>query len=568
MKRLSSLDKEDEAFHKIAHARTIAALETRFVDDKALYVRAICLKIKELLVRERYLDKLVLWLSEYLNANTVITVESKQTVRRITNLILAEFEAAGYNFEDIKDIVTKIPDLAVAEGGKVVAAPDTFEGIKREDYSSEEDYHNAIELYLSSLSIDKILRRIPDFFYKEKYEVYVILRLTGLKGGIDGMIGDVNIYSPRIKKYFPDDSFSKLETVDEQYEYVNAAVPVFFLGPKTALNHAKEKLSGILDLISISFKSQLPVTIAANEYAFVRDGQFAGSGISISGNDPRYVSSNRMSQYLSSLDANNIEEQIGLLNERFSLPNLDYHSRRKLSNATHWYKKADEATKQEDVLLFSWLAIEGLLKVDDQVRVAMSQGKDDGSTIDTIKQVMEAVVSVYSFRTNWNNEYRRLLWATQNNDNYYDLPDSIIAAAGLDIKVGEHFKVKEFLDSLLIIRDSANDELLKDDLDVLSGYYSEVANYSLVCNLVREDILMIYRLRILLVHNAFTDKVSLRRYSKIAKWYAQLLILLFMDTLRKKPETTIEDIMLELVAENRAVQKDYGSFVAKLKERD
>ena len=156
----------------------------------------------------------------------------------------------------------------------------------------------------------------------------------------------------------------------------------------------KIKLEEVLDLLMLTYRTKVPVTIATNIYSVVVDGNEISMSVSVRGNDPTMASRDEMMRYLDALDLTDIRgkgfefisEKHRILEESRSAISI------RLKNAAHWYSKALSAEKNIDTLLYSWFAIEGLLKVDSKTQYEVLDNDKDVNYLKVIQEFDASII--------------------------------------------------------------------------------------------------------------------------------------------------------------------------------
>ncbi len=567
-KQLSCLDKTDEVFYSLCHS--IVACLLQRLGDKGNRESSIllCKKILTNLDEKKYFTSLVDWLAKTIDETTVNDYESRKKINDITHLIIAAFAAEGFEFDEIKRYSTDVPGVAMQEGGCVLAAPNEYETLKQSDYSTEEEYYKAIAEYIKNRTVYQCLDVLKYFYYLHPRDAYFIVRLNGLKGLVDDFIGDINIYSPKKKKYIVGDiSVSNVEDVPEGRHRVNAAIPVHFksLGQAKAL--AKSKLEEALDLITLSYRTTVPVTMATNIYAVVADGNEVSSSFSMRGNDPQMAARDEMMNYLDALDLSYSDNEDGFkfLTEKHQVLEVVQESmKRRLKNAARWYAKASATEKNEDVLLYSWYAIEGLLKVGSQTQAEIIENSKEVSSLKVIQEVLASIISRHYYHRYLRGTYDYYLSLTDRNNNYYDFTDAVIKIAALNLKAGDHYRDADFLNAIPEMMGCINNDIAKDELADLQEFYRNGEGMKKKAQQVKDDILMIYRLRNMIVHNAAISCENISFYAKEAKYLAQSVIRYVMS--HAAAETTIDDIVIGAKLDFQVFMQNIDEELRKLKQ--
>lgn len=544
-RQLSSLDKTDEVFHTLCHP-IVACLQQR-LGDKVNSESSIilCRKILDTLVEKRYFTILVDWLAKTIDKTTNNDYDGRQKINEITHLVIAEFVAEGFVFDEIKRFATDIPGVAMAQGGVVMAAPPEFDMLKEADFTTHEEYYHAVSEFIKNRDVYKCLDILKQQYYADPQEAYFIVRLNGLKGLINDYIGDINIYSPKKKRYITTEySFSNVESIHEERDWVNAAIPIDFISIDQAKVYAKAKLEEVLDIMMLTYRTKSPITIATNIYAVVVDGREISMSISVKGNDPQMASRDEMMRYLDALDLTDVNgDDFKFLSDKHQVLEVGQGLlKRRLKNAAHWYAKAVATDKDVDVLLYSWFAIEGLLKVDDKIKAEMADKNKDMNSLKVIQEFVTSIICKGYYFSYLRDTYRNFLYLTNEFHNYYDIDDVVIIQAGLNLKAGDHYRDSDFLNALSAIIGCINDDIVKDELSQLGAFYESEEGIRQKAIQICDDLLMIYRLRNMIVHNAALSCVNISFYAREAMFIAQRVIRYVID--KAGGNKTIDEIVL------------------------
>ena len=564
---LSSLDKSDEVFHKLCHP--IVACLLQRLGDKANKESCVilCRKTLDTLVVKRYFTLLVDWLAETIDKTATNDYESRQKINEITHLVIAECVAEGFVFEEIKRFATDIPEVAIAEGGIVMAAPPEFDTLKESDYPTQEDYYKAVSDLIKNRDVYKCLDILKQHYYADPQDAFFIVRLNGLKGQIDDYIGDINIYSPKKKRYITTEySFSNVESVTEERDWVNAAIPIDFISIDQAKVCAKAKLEEVLDIMMLTYRTKSPITIATNIYAVVADGREISMSISVKGNDPQMASRDEMMRYLDALDLTDVDGDVfKFMSDKHQVLEVGQGVlKRRLKNAAHWYAKAVAADKDVDVLLYSWFAIEGLLKVEDKTKAEMADRNKEMNSLKVIQEFVTSIICKSYYHGYLRETYRNFLFLTNEYHNYYDITEVLISQAGLNLKAGDKYRDSDFLNAVPAMIGCINDDIVKDELAQMETFYQNEEGIKEKTNQLCDDLLMIYRLRNMIVHNAALSCVNLSFYAREVMFIAQRVIRYVIDN--AGGNKTIDEIVLGAKLDYQMFLQNYDDELRKLKE--
>lgn len=544
-RQLNLMDRTDEVFHSLCHPVVACLLER--LGDKGNRESCIllCKKILNTLVEKNYFTLLVDWLAKTIDETSVSNYDSRKTINDITHLVIAAFSAGGFAFDEIKKYANEVPEVLIQEGGCVLAAPPEYETLKLSDFPSEEAYYEAVAKYIKNRNVYQCLNVLKYFYDAPLRDAYFVVRLNGLKGLVNDYIGDINVYSPKMKKYITGDiAISQVEDMPEGRDRLNAAIPIHYKSYGQAKTIATTKLEEVLDLITLSYRTKEPVTIATNIYAVVADGNVISSSYSMRGNDPQMASRDEMMSYLDALDLAEIKEEgfKFLSGKHHVLDIVQENMKRRFKNAIRWYTKASTTEKSEDVLLYSWYAIEGLLKVGSQTQTEIIGGPNEVTSLKVIQEVVASIINKSYFHNHLRGIYGYYLYVTAQNNNYYDLSDDVIKKAALNLTHGDHYRDADFLNAIPDMMGCINNDIAKDELADLQRFYQDGDGMRKNEQHIKDDILMIYRLRNMIVHNAAISCENITFYAQEAKFMAQSVIRYVLSHAAK--ETTIDDIVI------------------------
>lgn len=564
--QLSTLDKSDEVFHTLCHP--IVACLLQRLGDKTNRESCIilCRKILDTLVVKRYFTFLVDWLAETIDKTANSNYDSRRKINNITHLVIAECVAEGFVFEEIKRFATDIPEVAIAEGGIVMAAPPEFNTLKESDYPTEEDYYKAVSDLIKNRDVYKSLDILKHHYYADPQDAFFIVRLNGLKGQIDDYIGDINIYSPKKKRYITTEySFSNVESIPEARDWVNAAIPIDYISIDQAKVYAKAKLEEVLDIMMLTYRTKSPITIATNIYAVVVDGREVSMSISVKGNDPQMASRDEMMRYLDALDLTEVNgDDFKFLSDKHQVLEVGHGVlKRRLKNAAHWYAKAVAADKDVDVLLYSWFAIEGLLKVEDGTKAEMADKNGGMNSLKVIQDFVIAIICKSYYYGYLRETYRNFLYLTNEFHNYYDIDEAVIIQAGLNLKAGDHYRDSDFLNAVPAMISCIHDDIVKDELAQMEAFYQNEDGIKHKASQICDDLLMIYRLRNMIVHNAALSCVNISFYAREAMFIAQRVIRYVID--KAGGNKTIDEIVLGAKLDYQVFMQNYDEELKRLK---
>ena len=510
------------------------------------YVLSICKKVVESINEGCYFDSLVNHLLCLITKTKELDYSIKIEINKCTEYIISEFITKGFELGDIGDIVDKETGVVFDVSGKIIYAEETYKNLHEKDFGTKEMYYEAITKAISGKSIPEKILTIKDFFYLEPKNCFVLIRLDGLKGkDVDYMIGDINIYSPHVKKYISNESISNIEIVPFDKNFLNAAIPVKHRMLRTSISHAKSRLTEILNLIELNYGNEEKICYDEHDASVVENGFLLGCVNLTIGDEDAYKKHLSFVKYSHSLDISPDHVKLEEMTENLTpFSNISDCDSMKLSRAIHWYQKGKNVTNPEDKLLFHWIALESVIKTSEKVYRNVV-GKKDARMIDCLSKICVAINTMSFFYNYAYNTYLNLNNYTQNWDNYYNLPQDVIEKAGLNMIPGDKVHLSKFFKNLDLIIDSINREIIKTELSNVKIFYSDIKGIQKNTEEYGSFILLSYRLRNLIAHNAVYP-----RY--IINYYANALqntcgnVLRYITDLYKIKGKTVNEILLDI----------------------
>lgn len=505
--KLGKCLKCDKAFSDLYKPLCLISFENW--DKSPMYVSFACKEILRSMNENYYLKKLAKELADSINNHSDLSDTVKESIRFYTDLFVTEFICLGVDIKDVDHFIEE-DNICISDVDNIVYVADTFYELKRSDFSTEELYHRAVKNRLDNRSIDDYINNIFNHFNKQPKDAHVLLRLLGVKGSVDAHIQDAHIYSIDNYKYLKESGISKIEEPDESFQYVNISIPIKHRFFHTSVRTAKERATNLLDFMSLNIHQDQEISIS-KQFAVVEiDGYEHVSSASIHDDIERL-------RYLRDAESLNLSRHSDLLSDILkgyvNSKKYDENVFRQIANAIRWYNKAMFSNKDEDKLLYSWIAMESILKVSDGIKESISTNNKECNTLHFTQELCSSILARNKFYSYAKNIYLELVHATNQFDNYYDISLDTIQNAKLDIQYGQIIDLSFFFNSLPSIIKEINDEIYKDELIQLQIFYKDEQGIKSYKNNIREDIVFIYRLRNLIAHNATSSPFITHLYA-------------------------------------------------------
>lgn len=552
---LGRILKLDCAFSELYKVETGVALKNW--DNSPLVVKTILEKILLSMNEHHYLNQIVDKLQCILEIEQKLNENIKNEICLYTDLFIQELVCLGVNIEDVSSLI-KEDTVLMAEGCNVIICEDSFYELQRKDFASEEEYHKAVSVRYKFRRAKEYISNILTHFHKEAKNGHVILRLLGVKGSISYHFQDVHLYSIDMATYLPKECLNEIEKPDS-YQYVNVAVKVKHKFLNTSINYARQRVESLLDYLSFNIRSKDKLSISKQFAAIVVDGQVCGSHHSVEDD----VNHMRQHRDLMAFDLTSYGDNINVwLKEFTENSDISNNTFKEISKSTHWYIKAKCATKFEDKLLYSWIALESILKVSNSIRVNINP--KDSSIINVAKVICSSVMARNKFYSYANNMYTHLVMTTQQFNNYYGFTSKTIESAKLNIQPGDKIELTKFFVELPRLIAEINDEIFKRDLIALQSFYEDKKCIIDFKSLVSDDVTLIYRLRNMIVHNAVCPEFIIKLYAYKAQFISGSLI----QAVRyhyNKYGMDIGNTLMKIYSEYQILESNISSEIKRLK---
>lgn len=510
--------KKDSVFAKLYGKQCEIAFNNW--DSSPIYVETICVSIIRSMNKSEFLNGIAQELTKLISQECTLSSEIEKNIRFYTDLFVTEFICLGVDVNDIKGFINN-DKICAAEGGYVVFAEDEFYELKRSNFNTKEEYYDAVYKRYEAQTGKEYINLILNHYNVEPKDSQVLLRLSGVKGPIDTYCQGIHIYSTDKKKYLSEHHICKIEEPDDNFCFVNIAVPVKHRYFHTTISIAEEKANEILDFLAFSFSQDKEVTISRQFFVIVIDGNECGSSNSFEGDLER----EKVVREVNSLNLGNISNMLSDVLVRYgNQSSMNGDDFRRISKSIHWYGKAKHSDRYEDKLLYSWIAIESILKADETIRANIIHNEKERNILNLSKIFCSEAMTRNRFYSYAMETYLYLIRTTQDYNNCFGFSDELIKKANLDIKAGDKYYVSTFFDCLPQICEEIKDKMYKEELSELQNFYSDKSIIKEFKNKVSEDVTLIYRLRNLIAHNATYSPFQTKLYAYKANFLCGTLI--------------------------------------------
>lgn len=481
-----------------------------------------------------------------------ISYEKKNKIQIYSDIIIVELLSKGYILKDIARAIYH-PDILMSDLHFVIAAPTELCLFGREfkecDYSSKNEYYNELSAYFRNLPVEDKVNIMNLYYERQAIDAHVIVKLVGVKGSVDTYIGDINIYSLDKRHYLT--NYSSEQPVD--YDSVYAAIPVKYKSAESSKTYALDKLSDILSLIEIR--------IGAGNVSYSEENVIIEIDGSVKINyNPSYLKYNKITveqnkRFLYKDISNYITVFKELSNQLKVSKSLGKDDLKKLNNSVNWIHKAENTKNSSDRLLYSWIAIESLLKPYQDPNNELTKA----CTIAKAKKILKALATRNAFYNYVKYIANEIIYDNDYQSKYFELSDTIKAKLYKN-SLGKSIPYNNIFNNLTELIEVTKEESIKTELQEFQEFYkkdtSGITNFEMT---VGNELTIIYWFRNIIVHNAMFPEYEVKYYANRAMSYAKSL-LNAIRTISAAHQLNVSNSISAIISE-------YKTFSENLKER-
>ncbi|GGG95790.1 hypothetical protein GCM10011416_11820 [Polaribacter pacificus] len=525
---------ENDPVIKKQFASKFKLLRSNFNSDRTKLILEIAKNIKVEFEKGKYFDNNLELLCKHLNKNEPIDIQFISDIKNLTQNVIVEFIIKGYSLKDTEKFSSNIFDEYHLHSKISNTYYSNFpHNINHNIYISNdgvydyEKFNKELKKIIDNLTTEKRIRTLSYYYYKAKERANYIFEIRGIKGSALLKIAGVTFYSLDKKRFITKEASSAREILnsknkDNEEKFVQVSVEIDdYLLPNSSLSKALNKLENAIDLINCYINNKTSIEVNSSNYIIEQNGDCVFGS---------WSANKEAKKIMDSLDLKDYEEYLLKINKHSFLWDLKKpNTNTKLLNAIHWYSKAEQATRQEDKILNYWIAIESLFKKDKTVidEVIKSNRKSEIQLIQEIVSANKMFSFIYDYGWEVYYYYSNSVQSVFNK-NPYGFSEELILKANLKTRFGEKIYLNKFVQHLGEINKLEKDIFKKQQNQKIIDFYSEsTTSIKVIQNqisVIKNDILMIYRLRNLIVHNAHFNNALLPYYVWKAKNYTGSII--------------------------------------------
>lgn len=568
--KLSDFLKNDDVIKNYFNSE-FTLLRKDFNSDKNNYILALSKKINESFKKGIYFKKTLSLTEDILLENTELDIEFVNKINYYSQSLIVELIRKSYALEDIKKFLKNVFDGYHYQHESLIT--DFSHQVNYSDYKNDDekiDYkkaEEAVKKIIDKLSLKDRIKSLTYYYNKKTEKVKYIFFIKGIKGEVDKKIFDVNFYSINKKRFTIKDSAYDSEDLQKNLnkdKFLQAAVEIDYLLPKSSLKFAKSKIENALDILACYIRFKTEVSLNESNYIIVNKENRLIFSTSGRGKDDKFMN------YHDALDVNELENHIDSFAEFSFLWSSKKNTKTisKVKNALHWYRKGEQSSKEADKMLNYWIAIENLFNSKEDIKKDIFSDSNK-SKFNLIQEII-ASEQIFKFVYEYGWElYHYFSHKERNLFKNTELPKTLVERGQLNPDVGTSIYLENFIKILPELRDYEKNLFILDKIDAVIKFYSDSSftNSEILNHIgqVKNDVLMIYRFRNLIVHNAHFDNTLLPYFVWKTKSYCGGILRKFINSY--KEDLKLSDIIFEIFIEKEKFLLDFEKGNINLFER-
>lgn len=340
--------------------------------------------------------------------------------------------------------------------------------------------------------------------------------------------------------------------------FINEAVQVEVLDVKSSRIIAIEKIEKALDIIRCFYSSETSLEVITEKYYVVDEhGRQMSSSFSASTRHGWY-------KWQLSLKMDRINDDFLGMPALFISENPASQSNleRNIIQSLRWYRKAEDAPTIEDKLLAYWIVIENLMNVPEEVLDQVVSQKVKSSKFLLAQEVISSLNTKHvSYQYGWElySYLRFLSGASQGDRRLLTLSEEVLEQTGLKIEEGR-IHLQSFIDGLAALEREVDREIIKEKITFAKNFYENKEQMQKTMlekwyKDTQDEMLLLYRLRNKIVHNAHYDYTVLPFYLEKVQVFANQILRYVVEKYNEDSGNTLGSIVLKSVVEMKIIME-------------
>lgn len=501
---------ENEIFlkHQILFSKEIKSLwillheKLAEKEKQEIVINSIVEKLNKQFTSKQYNEYIFGELKKYL-----ISKESSfDTVRILTETLILQLLFEQYSIKTIIEILKNVfasYNIYETEDGKKHFSTSFPLKTKYNDENPEEYLKSATE-EMQNLTLENRLQELLNYLKKDKQLFYFIFYIKGIHFEKEINFDDVAFYNPikhpllEAERDIENDTFH-----NANYEIgMNVIVKQDGRDIIRAKQEAIEKAEKICDIIKLYDNAKAKFHLYDSDYRVLNEEKKLLTWA-------MGISKDFVTPYDVIRDDETIENATNCFSEIFNNLSISEHDKTILIDSLHFYRKAKESDSQEEKLLNYWISLERLFLDFDTFSSKFER---------TMSFTRCFLLERFIFQKGWNcyNYINGLLTTKTMHKGQFCPEINIPKELQLKANIGEfltypiNIELIKFLDAIPEIKLHSTNIVANNMMQNVYDFYKkhETARTEVMAKYdeIRNELLMIYRQRNQIVHNATYDK--------------------------------------------------------------
>ena len=480
----------------------------------------------------------------FIKLETLINDKSKNfdSIKVLIEVIIFQFIFEQYSIKTIKEIIKqvfahyKIVDYG---NGRIVFHTNYPLATKYED--NDDEYIRKATLEMESLTLSNRFWKIFDILTKPKQDYYFIFYVKGICYQSELSFGDITFYNPKIKPII----VSKIELENDIFYNANYEIGMNVIVLQEGRDIINSKQEALKKIAKICDCFKLYDNSKANFHIYDSDYRVLDSEKKLS-NWSMGRSKDQIGPYDVIRDDETIDYVKSLYADFCSNSRINEHDKKIIFDSIHFFRKAKESSIREEQLLNYWIALERIFLEFDNIKNKFER---------TCNFARSFLLERYIFQKGWNcyNFINSLLTTkTMHNGQFcpeIDIPKEL----QIEANIGEYLPIpitielEKFINKIPEIQKYSSNILAYNMMQEVSDFYKnhQIAKKDILSknDEIRNELLMIYRQRNQIVHNATFDETLIE--FNIAQIQSIVTMVLYDLINGLKSEPSLKNVILD-----------------------
>jgi hypothetical protein len=431
--------------------------------------------------------------------------------------------------------------------------------------AEQEKYAAEKQNEIKALNLDSRLSAFTRFFTRNTCDYVFIFEVEGLKGEAEFEIGPVTFYSPKIRSFIKDYADADAETNkslkdqeffrrDKTQYFANAAIQLSCIDMDNGLLQAAEMADKALDLLRSQFTTECRLKIVKEQHLILRKNGELRSSCSSAGESLPIKWLHSFDLKFFSANKDSLDGFTKAATYLFSPKDAQSQLEQKVSDCLHWFRKGAEADRLEDRLLHYWIVMEKIFTFPSSSAPLIKSNDKLEPKIFLISELLSASAAFrFIYKIGWTlrsylKHFLNFPFAHFNEYALLKLPKEIIEKCFLQENYTGQIFLKQIVENLGDLEKTVDKRLVKNRVSSTKRFYEDGAfakeEIKQVVARTKEDIILIYRYRNSIVHNAHYDPSLLQPFVEKAASLAQLALNMLISERTNKSNATVEQIFV------------------------